>query len=289
MKKIKNILMLALAVSGLSSCLDEDPIFNPDDSPNIIEIKSAGGAIQSPVDAVYPLYVNSFDIVPEAEFPLIISYSGAGTAPQDITVNLEVDPEAMAEYNAWFNEDEDPLDEEEDHDAYKLLSESIYEFPTTTVTIPAGKREAVIMVKVKPDMLDFDNSYAIPVSITESSAGIISGNNSTAIIAIGAKNEYDGTYTNTYTSTLGNGTNTVDLVTTGQYSVKMLPGLIGVYSNAFSITVDPATNLATVSMTSLLPIATDPSSHWDPATKTFYLKWTSNAGARQFEQTLKMK
>jgi len=281
--------MLALAVSGLSSCIDEDPIFNPDDSPNIIEIKSAGGAIQSPVDAVFPLYVNSFDIVPEAEFPLTISYSGAGTAPQDITVNLAVDSDALAEYNAWFNEDEDPLDEEEDHDAYKILAESIYEFPTTTVTIPAGKREAVIMVKVKPDMLDFDNSYAIPVSITESSAGIISGNNSTAIIAIGAKNEYDGTYTNTYTSSLGNGTNTVDLVTTSQYSVQMLPGLIGVYSNAFSITVDPATNLATVSMTTLLPIETDPSSHWDPATKTFYLKWTSNGGARQFEQTLKMK
>jgi hypothetical protein len=36
----------------------------------------------------------------------------------------------------------------------------------------------------------------------------------------------------------------------------------------------------------LLPTATDPSSHYDPATKTFHILYTTNNGGRTIQQTL---
>ncbi|WP_266203942.1 DUF1735 domain-containing protein [Pontibacter kalidii] len=290
MKKILNYITILLAVTGLTSCLDEDPIFNPDDSTNIIEIKSGGGAIQSPVTAPNPVYINTFvSDLQEAIVPVTISYSGAGTAPKDITVNIAIDPEVLGSYNAWYNESEDPKNEEEDHDRYIMLPEAVYEIPTTTVTIPAGQREVILNVKVNPSLLDFDNEYALPFKIVESNYGVVSGNFNTAVVAVGLKNPWDGVYTNTYSGSLGSGTNEIELVTTGPYSVKMIPGLIGVYSNEWFMNVDPNTNKVTIEMNTLLPVATDPSSYYDPETKTFYLKWTSNGGGRTFEQTLVRK
>ena len=112
----------------------------------------------------------------------------------------------------------------------------------------------------------------------------ISGNFSTIVVNIGAKNEWDGEYKYTSVTSLGNANNeTAYMWTAGKTKVEMY--LINYYSNRVWFEVDPATNKVTVSMSTLLPIATDPSSHWDPATKTFHVKWTSNGGARTFNET----
>lgn len=278
MKKILNIFLALFTVTGLTSCLDEDPIFEGSNAPNVVEILYAGtGSNSSPSDAPYAMYMNSLQIVePGAtiDLPVYINYAGSRVAPQDIKVTVTLDDAAVEVYN------------EETGSHYEIMPDSLYEIPTMTVTIPKGERRVPLIIKVKTGDIDLNEEYALGMTITEASTGAISGNFKTAILRIGAKNKYEGVYKNTYTSSLGNGINDVDLITTGPNSVTMY--LIGVYSNQVGLLIDPVTNKVTVSMTSLLPIATDPSSYYDPETKTFHLKWTSNGGARTFNQKLVM-
>ncbi len=137
------------------------------------------------------MYVNSFEIKPEVDFPVVISYSGAEVASTDITVNLTVDPAALDRYNAWDNETNDPDDEALD---FEVLPANFYSMPTTTVTIPKGERRVTLNIKLKTDQFDLTKKYALPLTISATNHGIISGNHQTAIYSVGAKNKYDGVY-----------------------------------------------------------------------------------------------
>src|SRR5690606_5453080 len=101
MKRIKFAFAALLAMSGLSSCLDENPSFDPGASNNVIEFSQTGD-VQLPVpNAPVPVFADAFDIAPANQLNILISYAGAGVAPQDITVNVELDPSAITRYNDW--------------------------------------------------------------------------------------------------------------------------------------------------------------------------------------------
>ena len=277
MKKIfKWSFAVVLGSIGLTSCLKDDILLDPDKTTNVIELVNTSVPI-SPITSEIIAFSNSFVASAESPLDIVVRYTGAHTAPEDITVNLTVDPSLITAYNTQNNR------------TYIALPSNLYTIPSLSVTIPKGGKEVVVPVKLKTNEFDFSKAYAIPLKIESVSSGIISGNYGRALFAVGAKNQYDGEYTHTYVSTLGNGTNTVSMATIDANSVRLVPGLLGVYSNAVTLTIDPATNRVTVAMTTLLPIATDPSSKYDPATKTFTLKWTSNGGARTFEETFKRK
>jgi len=181
MKRILNLFILLLAVSGISSCVQEDPFFDPEDSENVIEFLSAGN-VQSPATAPYPLFINSYAAADEVEMPIVVSYSGADVAPTDITVTIGAGTQSVLDV---YNEAQET--------EYELLPANLYTLPAT-VTIPRGERRATYIVKLKTNQFDFTKSYALPLTITETSSGIISGNFSTAVFAVGAKNKYDGLY-----------------------------------------------------------------------------------------------
>jgi hypothetical protein len=181
MKKYIGLFALICGFGMLTSCLDEDPLFDPDKSENIIEFYDIN-AIASPAGAIYPLYVSSFPVSQGAEFPVIISYSGAHENNEDITVTVALSPTALAEYN------------EEQHTHYEVLPDALFSVPSYTVTIPKGQTKANLVFTVKTADFDFAKAYAIPLKIVSSSKGTISGNFSTAIYAVGAKNRYDGIY-----------------------------------------------------------------------------------------------
>ncbi|WP_339876307.1 DUF1735 domain-containing protein [uncultured Algoriphagus sp.] len=181
MKNIFNKLgVFALAILTLTSCLDEDPIFDPDQVENVIEFYDIG--LIASANSVYPLYVNSFKEAESVEFKIIVSYSGAHENNQDINVKFSLDPSALEEYN-----------ESEDTD-YVVLPENLYSIDAMEVTIPKGQRQVEKTITLYTSQFDFTKNYALPFTITESSHGIISGNFETAIYAIGAKNKYDGIY-----------------------------------------------------------------------------------------------
>lgn len=263
-----------LAVSVLTSCLKDDSlVLDPEKGHNVIEF--ANPAQISVIGSIYPLYTISYDLAPEVTVPVTVSYSGPESgAPEDITVNIAAGDSALVKA---YNEDQD------EHFTY--MPASNYAFQSGSAVIKKGEKKATINITFKLGQFDLSQALVLPLQITSASSGTVSGNFNTILLNVGAKNIYEGVYKHTYTSTLGNGTNEVTLVTNGANSVYLDPGLLGVYSNAQTLLIDPATNRITVVMTSLLPIATDPSSSYDPETKTLRVKWTSNGGARTFDET----
>ena len=139
------------------------------------------------------------------------------------------------------------------------------------------------MVSVKPDQFGFEKRYALPLRISQASSGTVSGNFSRMLYSVIAKNQWDGRWTNTYTGSLGSGTNSVTLSTTGQFTTTS--NLVGIYSNQTIIEVDPVNNYASVISVGGLGNATNyPENYWDPETNTIYVKYT--VGVRTMTQLL---
>lgn len=196
MKKIFNLLMVLATLTGLSSCLDEDPVFDGDKSENIIEIEYVGTSYGAfPTGTTFPVYTFSFPIVEgeEVEIPVYINYAGAHVAPEDITVTISPDPSALTNHN------------ESTDSEYEFLPESMYSIPSTSVTIPKGERTVMLPIKVRPDLFDPAAKYALAISISNVSTGKVSANFKTAIMPVGAKNKYDGAYTFQFAQTIPNG------------------------------------------------------------------------------------
>ncbi|MBK0379916.1 DUF1735 domain-containing protein [Mucilaginibacter segetis] len=187
MKKYISLAILSVSLLGLSSCLkNKNLVLDPDKSPSVVEFSTitdnpsgSGGG--------YTLYARAFDIDP-AGVPsqFAVNYSGPSNAPSDITVNLDVDPAAIDAYN------------DANGTSYSLMPASVYTLPSS-VTIKSGERKAVIDVTFKTANFDLNESYILPLRIASVSSGNISSNYGTILVAVNAKNKYDGIWTSTGT------------------------------------------------------------------------------------------
>jgi len=282
MKTFLKIASVLALVTGLSSCLKDEPIIGGKPQ-NIVEFYTTDGYLSS-VSAAYPVYGKSFVVGQDASFDVTVSYSGTETAPQDITVEVAVDPAALTKYNTKAAVDGDQ--------EYVQLQADAYSIPSGTVVIKKGERRATFKVNVKiPATFDFDGSYALPLTIKSASMGTISGNFGSVLYAIGGKNQYEGVYHSTGARihpTLG--TFTFD------YSVTMnTAGSKGISGDALAdlgpnlkIIVN-ADNSVSLSSTAQPSVALTPGgvNKYDPATKTFTLTYFYNTGApRKITQTL---
>jgi hypothetical protein len=225
MKKYIKLSFLSVALSlGLTSCLKDDILLDPDNTENVVEIVHTS-LPQQKTGTDIAGYVNAFEVVPSATLPITIRYTGAHTAPQDIVVTLAIDPSIITTYNT------------QNATSFIALPNSLYTMPMT-VTIPKGGKEAVVQVSLKPNQFDLSKSYALALKIESVSSGIISGNFGRALIYVAAKNKYDGVYTiaaNAATfrdvsgpTSTGSYPKTIHLVTTGPNSVAYFdPNLNG--------------------------------------------------------------
>jgi len=274
------VLMLPLL---FASCLKDTELIGPDAPGAIANIIEFGNLTEpsSPQTSSIPKYSLSFDMKPSAEMNLKIRCVGAEKAKEDIRVTIALDNSLIGAYNT-----ENDLGPNE---VLTVMPAARYDVPVTEAVIKKGEREAIIPIDLKSDQFTFDANYALGFSIASASSGVISGNFGKIVLELGAKNAYDGKYTyaasaNTALQPGKKGPATLETV--GPNTVRLMPGLLITYPNQVTYTVDPATNKVTVEMTTLKPIETDPSSHYDPATKTFHLKWWSNNKGRLFEETI---
>ena len=216
-KYIFRTLSFMLAVSFLTSCLKDDSlVLDPEKGNNVIEFANPATIVTN--GSVYPLYNFAFDLAPEATLPITISYSGpeAG-APEDIVVNFDAGTQAEVEA---YNENQEK--------EFDMIDAGVFSLPTKTVTIKKGQKKATFNVVFAPDKFDFQKAYVLPLKITSSSSGVISGNFSTILLAVGGKNMYDGVYTvtGTFNDTqnslfTGHSSFTAHLVTQGLTQVAM--------------------------------------------------------------------
>ena len=194
---------MAILALSVSACLNDQPLYDGDASENVVEFFTTDsyGASEG---SLYPVYAVAFEIVPEKEMTVTLSYSGGGGAPQDIVVSVATDTAAITEYNnsvikeardAAIADDKDPDDIDlSDLVLYDKLPEELYTLEATSVTIPRGQTKATFGVKLKVDQFDLLKKFAIALTIKSSSYGVVSGNFSTVVYNVAAKNKYDGVY-----------------------------------------------------------------------------------------------
>ncbi|KIA94941.1 hypothetical protein OC25_08395 [Pedobacter kyungheensis] len=223
MKKIINLLVLGLIVTGFSSCLKDDSIIGPDApgaTKNIIEFLNPDH-IASGTTSTYPLYIKNFDIKPTGSTVIEVAYSGVDVAPEDIAVKVDLAPDAITKYNS------------DNTKSYTPLPTTLYSLTSLNLVIPKGQRTASFTINVKPDQFDLNAAYALGFKISSASTGIISGNFGTIVVALGAKNKYDGIYTLDQTAPMFDATSSTlvgyypieqELRTTGASSVTEYDG-----------------------------------------------------------------
>jgi hypothetical protein len=209
-------LSLFLAAASLTSCLKDDSmVLNPENGTNVIEF---GNTTDIAVHgSAIPLYIHSYDIsATPVTLNIPISYSGPeAVAPQDITVKVALDETAIAAYN------------DEQHTEYEMIDASVYTLSSTDVVIPKGQRKGTLTVTFKTNQFDLAKQYALPLKLSSASTGVISGNFGTAVYAVGAKNQYDGTYT-----------------VTGEYIRGQTAGASGIYPKTVSLITRSATDVS---------------------------------------------
>lgn len=269
--KIKFWVVLLVATSlFMSSCLkNNDYYVDFGDYEDNIELPLAATNVNGPALALFD------DSAEPTDYYAVVNVASMEKPKSPVTATLALDVEYLNKYNA------EQAAANSNYKPYELLPDSAYTISNWDVTIAPGERQGKLPIEIVTRKIDLSKKYILPLTIVKASMKISNWNH--LMINVSAKNQWDGKYLYTGVTSLGNAVDeSAKMATVGQYSVTM--NLINYYSNQVVFTIDPVTNKVTVSMTTLLPIATDPISNWDPATKTFHVKWTSNNGARKYEE-----
>jgi len=183
--KITLTLLIPLVI-GLTSCLkDVKSPTDPGGSNNVVEFQNS--SIPVSYTSIYYQYANSV-LFPSTGldtggFNVNVNYAGAVfAAPQDITVTLAIDTAALSAFNASESSN------------YIVAPTDVFSFPST-ITIPKGQNLGQIRVTItKAADFDFNAQYALPLTITTSSYGIVSTNFGTVMYTYVGRNKYDGLY-----------------------------------------------------------------------------------------------
>jgi hypothetical protein len=182
-----------------------------------------------------------------------------------------------------------------------VLPSSDYTIGGSSITIPAGQQYATINVKYAGDKIDFTKNYVMGLKITSASGAIVASNLNVAILAITLQSNYEGDYSDNG-FVLRAGDNVLGGYFKGQdeqlstisadavsFQINWATDVPAAGVGGTQIAVNPATNAVTMSSTANATLTNLPgyNSHYDPATKTFYIAMTWNTpGTRQSIDTL---
>ena len=287
MKKVSiNIFLFSALLMGVSSCLKKDAMNIDTDSgtKSVVEFANTGANV-SDATSKYPRFFIDLGTITSGQVTSVqinVSYSGADVAPEDITVGLVVDSAALYTYDTTFNLD------------YVVPPTSVYKMPSSVV-IKKGTHQTSIQATITVGTdFDFNESYAIPLTIKSASFGTISSNFGTAFYSFGGRNAYDGVYkmkghvTHPNTAYVGPFVAPeVEFSTVGATAIAMEAqpffnngalSFFGVYP-VFTVNADNSVTVSGLPAGGMAPSVTDPTykNRYDPATKTFYISYSYNA------------
>jgi hypothetical protein len=146
-----NILLISALLLVLSSCLKKDAMnIDPDTgTKNVVEFANTGDNVAG-ATSVYPrFFIDLGTITANQVVPLQVnvSYSGNETAPQDITVSLDIDSIALKTYDTTFQAD------------YIVPPASVFKLPSSVV-IKKGTRQTSLEIPITISSdFDFNNTY----------------------------------------------------------------------------------------------------------------------------------
>ncbi|MEO8763575.1 MAG: DUF1735 domain-containing protein [Ginsengibacter sp.] len=152
--------LLAL-VMLLSACLKDKPAVDFSTVGTIIEILPVDGGGLENFDAA-ELAFDATEAIDSAAVVLNIASPNPLNAP--LTISVAVNDDMRTAYNAANTVQ------------YDKMPDSLFSFPVTSVTIPAGKHLDTLHVYFYPSKIDTTQNYMLPVSIHDAQGQTISGN-----------------------------------------------------------------------------------------------------------------
>lgn len=312
MKKYIKPLIILLSISfSLSSCLKETshpPLYGWGTS-SVVSFQDNGGADGSGTSyasvptSPYPLYKFSYSSPlanDTAALDAIVIY-GPDPAPEDITVNLEIDTAALTAFN------------NANGTSYVVPADkAIYNFPSSVVIKKGESQAKAHVVITTTSSFDYSASYALPFTITSATGATISSNFSTEINSFVIQNKYAGSYNATgyfyHPSSPRALSLTASLITVDPNTVSVPLGDLGSSGYYAIININPTTNALTITsgtagvdMYALDALPTSNPGYtaqwaesskcnntYDPSTKTFYLRigYVGGTGWRVAEEIL---
>ncbi|MBC7915141.1 MAG: DUF1735 domain-containing protein [Pyrinomonadaceae bacterium] len=257
---IKGMVPVLLAMVSLTSCLkDENPQTDLSQVPALVDFNAVKGTAALNISST------------PTDFNVPVNYRSTDAASKDIVVTMSVDQVTLDKYNAANGT------------SLELLPAAIYTL-NPKVTIPAGQRVVNLPIKISTSLIDPSKAYAIPLKMVSADGATVSGNFGTLVLAVAVKNMYDGKYAVTGTALrAGDPVLSGDfavmefsLLTTGANSVIMSKNAVWATGGGiggigpFEFTIDPVTNLVTVSDDVNPAVVNNPAgtNSYDPATKT---------------------
>lgn len=293
MTKFKNIHFLAvIAVFFLASCATKDNNLSTADYSGAIQVNFNNYQNENGDFGFLKAGLPIKDQVVTFNVEVKLSNT-TDPAPADISVYLTKVDAVIAEYNTTNFTTYAPVSSGQIGISFDL---------TKPVVIKKGSRVGSFPVQINTAKLGFTQQWAVGLGILKADGAEINDLQSKLLLDLTALNTYDGYYQTkgaAYHPTYGNyvwNSNGVfpcgsgfALTTAGQYAVDLNPGQPlqnGTNLSYFSavvprFTVNPTTNKVTITSTIGTTIFVDyPSydSRYDPATKTFYVKygWSSD-------------
>lgn len=269
MKKIKiienlSLLLFAFSTLLLTACVsDEESVYEDNGSYGIIELYDLAARGTS-TEYAY----STKTVLPEDTYnvDIIVNYTGANGAPDDITVTLEIDGNIVTKEGT-----------------YTPVPSELYSVNSNTVIIPKGEKKATYTIVVKP--LDFEASkiFAFGIRITSTTAGIISHNYSAGVFSVPIKSPWEGTYKviqnwDLTQTSLGSyaqyfPSTFEDILITNGTSVRLesIGGLFGGYTY-YSFNDNGTVNVTTSNATNINPTLKVLESSYDESTYIFHHK-----------------
>jgi len=279
--KIFKYIPLMLLGGALSFLGCEDEVVNP--------IEGKGDNFVRISEAANDLTLVGFDVVPGVKsvrlLDLLRDANSESSLASSVGVKMKIDKAALDAFNAAHPDD-----------AMEELPASLYTTDPLEFSMGAGEFAKPINIKLDPTKLDLTKRYGIAVSLVDASGHKVRDGLGTAVFNIVAKNAWDGRYQATGVfshPTAGDRAidRVKDFVTVGPTSISGELGDLG-GSGYFMVLTVNADNSVTIDPSGVTPgLKTDyQPNYYDPATKTFFLKYSYNTAApRIVTEQIKLK
>lgn len=279
--KIFKYIPLMLLGGALSFLGCEDEVVNPIEGKgdNFVRISEAGN----------DLTLVGFDVVPGVKsarlLDLLRDANSESSLASSVGIKMKIDKAALDAFNAAHPDD-----------AMEELPASLYTTDPLEFSLGAGEFAKPINIKLDPTKLDLTKRYGIAVSLVDASGHKVRNGLGTAVFNIVAKNEWDGRYQATGVfshPTAGDRAidRVKDFVTVGPRSILGELGDLG-GSGYFMVLTINEDNTVSIAPSGATPNVDESYqvNTYDPATKTFNLKYSYNPAApRIVTEQIKLK
>jgi hypothetical protein len=156
----KMYFLLGLVSVLLGGCFKEAPAVDFSTVGTIIEIIPPFGGLEN--------FGNTGLVFPAGDLfdseLVVVNIASPKPLSVPLTVTLGINDSALSAYNAAYGT------------SYISLPDSVYSFPVTSVTIPAGTHLDTLTVYFYPAKVDSTQSYMLPIGISNAQGKTISGN-----------------------------------------------------------------------------------------------------------------